>query len=190
VRYLLLEPTFAFRLRIRSSDQIEHAGKLLAARVVFAHLQVGQFQHLTGTCKVWGYPVAVEALRLDDRDLLVVIAPPKAPDLVKDYALRWGIETLFGSFKMWWLPVIRLSSHPFCSTTLHRNLPETAFTEIAPLTVFLAQCFLDRQQLLAILEPHLPAFPIDVHSFLPKYGNLEGQERKHTTHYPLAKLLL
>jgi hypothetical protein len=29
----------------------------------------------------------------------VVIAPPKAQDLVKDYALRWGIETLFGIFK-------------------------------------------------------------------------------------------
>ena len=99
VRYLLLEPALAFRLRIRSSDQIEHDGQLLAARVVFAHLQVGQSQRLTGTCRVWGYSVAVEGLRLDDGDLLVVIAPVKAQDLVKDYALRWGIETLFGIFK-------------------------------------------------------------------------------------------
>jgi hypothetical protein len=66
VRYLLLEPALAFRLRIRSSDQIEPDGKVLAARVVFAHLQVGQSQRLTGTCRVWGYPVAVEALRLED----------------------------------------------------------------------------------------------------------------------------
>jgi hypothetical protein len=99
VRYLLLEPALAFRLRIRSSDQIEHDGKLLAARVIFAHLLPGQSQRLTGTCRVWGYPVAVEALRLEDGELLVVIAPPKAQDLVKDYALRWGIETLFGIFK-------------------------------------------------------------------------------------------
>ena len=28
-----------------------------------------------------------------------MIAPVKAQDLVKDYALRWGIETLFGIFK-------------------------------------------------------------------------------------------
>jgi hypothetical protein len=35
----------------------------------------------------------------EDGDLLVVIAPPKAQDLVKDYALRWGMETLFGIFK-------------------------------------------------------------------------------------------
>lgn len=99
VRYLLLEPALAFRLRIRGSDQIEHAGKVLAARVVFAHLQPGQSQKLKGTCRVWGYRVAVEALRLDDGDLLVVIAPVNAQGLVKDYALRWGIETLFGIFK-------------------------------------------------------------------------------------------
>lgn len=99
VRYLLLEPALAFRLRIRSSDQIEHDGKLLAARVVFAHLQIGQAQRLTGTSRVWGYPVAVEGLRLDDGDLLVVIAPVGTQDVVKDYAKRWSIETLFGIFK-------------------------------------------------------------------------------------------
>ena len=99
MRYLLLEPSLAFRLRIRGSDQIEHDGRVLAARVVFAHLQVGQSQRLTGTCRVWGYPVAVEGLRLDDGDLLVVIAPVKVQDLVRDYARRWGIETLFGIFK-------------------------------------------------------------------------------------------
>lgn len=99
VRYLLLEPALAFRLRIRASDQIEHDGKVLAARVVFAHLQPGQSQRLTGTCRVWDYPVSIEALRLDDGDLLVVIAPVTTQGLLKDYALRWGIETLFGIFK-------------------------------------------------------------------------------------------
>lgn len=99
VRYLLLEPALAFRLRIRGTDQIEHEGKVLAARVVFAHLQVGQAQRLTGTCRVWGYPVAVEALRLEAGELLVVIAPVGAQALIQDYALRWGIETLFGIFK-------------------------------------------------------------------------------------------
>jgi hypothetical protein len=88
VRYLLLEPALAFRLRIRGSDQIEYDGKVLAARVVFAHLQPGQSQRLTDPCRVWGYRVAIEALRLDDGHLLVVIAPVKTQGLVKDYALR------------------------------------------------------------------------------------------------------
>jgi hypothetical protein len=99
VRYLLLEPALPFRLRIRATDKIERQGGCLAARVVFAHLQVGESQRLNGVCRVWGCPVAVEALRLEDGELLVVIGPPKTQGLVSDYALRWGIETLFGIFK-------------------------------------------------------------------------------------------
>jgi len=38
LRYLLLEPLLAFCLRIRATDKIEHNGKLLAAKVIFAHL--------------------------------------------------------------------------------------------------------------------------------------------------------
>lgn len=96
-----MEPSVNFRLRIRGSDKLEHDGKVLAAKVevVFSHLPVGQCQRLTGTCRVWGYPVAVEGLRLDDGDLLVVIAPVGSHNLVKDYALRWSIETLLGIFK-------------------------------------------------------------------------------------------
>ena len=99
LRYLLLEPAMPFRLRIRASDKIERHGKALAARVVFAHLQVGESQRLTRHCQVWGLPVAVEALRLEDGNLLVVIGPQSDENLVADYALRWGIETLFGLFK-------------------------------------------------------------------------------------------
>ena len=99
LRYLLLEPSMAFRLRIRATDKIEHNGLLLASKVVFAHLQIGQSQTLRGSCRVWGYSVAVEALRLEDGQLLVVIGPNAAKGLVSDYAARWGIETLFGIFK-------------------------------------------------------------------------------------------
>jgi len=38
VRDRLLEPALALRFRIRSRDQIEHDGKVLSARVIFAHL--------------------------------------------------------------------------------------------------------------------------------------------------------
>lgn len=127
VRYLLLEPALAFRLRIRSSDQIEHNGRVLAARVVFAHLQVGQSQRLTGTCRVWGYVVALEGLRLDDGSLLVVIAPLKSENLVKDYALRWGIETLFGIFK----------TRGFCLESTHFTEPERLSKLFALLTLAL-----------------------------------------------------
>ena len=99
LRYLLLEPAMPFRWRIRASDKSARNGKALAAKVVFAHLPVGESQRLKGPCQVWGLPVSVEALRLEDGKLLVVIGPHQDENLVADYALRWGIETLFGLFK-------------------------------------------------------------------------------------------
>ncbi|OJJ18118.1 hypothetical protein BI308_22640 [Roseofilum reptotaenium AO1-A] len=48
VRYLLLSPSMAFRLRIRQSDRIEHKGKCLPVRVLFSHLRKGESQQLQG----------------------------------------------------------------------------------------------------------------------------------------------
>jgi len=128
LRYLLLEPSMHFRLRIRATDKIERNGTLLAAKVVFAHLQVGQSQRLSGSCRVWGYPVAVEALRLDDGSLLIVIGPPDAAEgLVTDYALRWGIETLFGIFK----------TRGFCLESTHFTDPKRLRKLFALLTLAL-----------------------------------------------------
>lgn len=36
---------------------------------------------------------------MKDNSLLIVIAPDSAQNLIKDYSLRWGSETLFGIFK-------------------------------------------------------------------------------------------
>ena len=46
LRYLLLKPSLAFCLRVRSTDKIEHNGKILAANIVFAHLAIGESQRL------------------------------------------------------------------------------------------------------------------------------------------------
>jgi Transposase DDE domain len=128
LRYLLLEPSMPFRLRIRATDKIEHNGTLLASKVVFAHLQVGQSQTLNGNCRVWGYPVAVEALRLEDGSLLVVISSPDAAQgLLCDYALRWGIETLFGIFK----------TRGFCLESTHFTDPKRLRKLFALLTLAL-----------------------------------------------------
>lgn len=117
-----------FRLRIRATDKIERNGANLASKVVFAHLQVGQSQKLSGRCQVWGYPVAVEALRLEDGSLLVVIGSPhQAKGLVSDYALRWGIETLFGIFK----------TRGFCLESTHFTDPKRLRKLFALLTLAL-----------------------------------------------------
>lgn len=99
VRYLRLEPSIPFRIRIRETDLIERAGRALQAKVVFAHLQRQGSQLLCGQCRVWGQPVFVGALRLADGELLVVIGSESPETLISDYAQRWGIETLFGILK-------------------------------------------------------------------------------------------
>ena len=83
LRYLLLEPAMPFRLRIRASDQIERDGKALAAQVVFAHLKVGESQRLKGACRVWGLTVALEALRLEDGELISVASLSGTPAQAK-----------------------------------------------------------------------------------------------------------
>ena len=127
LRYLLLEPDLPFRIRIRATDKIKRGGKTLAAKVVFAHLAIGESQQLKGDCRVWGNQVSVEALRLDDGDLLVVIAPPHTVGLVRDYALRWGIETLFGILK----------TRGFCLESTHFTDPERLRQLFALLTLAL-----------------------------------------------------
>ena len=127
LRYLLLEPDLPFRIRIRATDKIKRGGKTLAAKVVFAHLAIGESQQLKGDCRVWGNQVSVEALRLDDGDLLVVIAPPHTVGLVRDYALRWGIETLFGILK----------TRGFCLESTHFTDPERLRKLFALLTLAL-----------------------------------------------------
>jgi hypothetical protein len=128
LRYLLLEPLLAFCLRIRATDKIEHNGKLLAAKVIFAHLAIGESQRLQGSCRVWGYPVSVEALRLPDNSLLIVIGHPDSQGLIHDYALRWGIETLFGIFK----------TRGFCLESTHFTDPKRLRKLLALLTLALA----------------------------------------------------
>jgi hypothetical protein len=97
--YLLIEPTIPFRIRIRASDRLGDDKKRLCAAKLFAHLQVGQREVLSGRRWVWGRSVYVAALRLDDGELLVVISSDSPATIISDYAKRWGIETLFGMFK-------------------------------------------------------------------------------------------
>ena len=103
-----------FRIRIRETDQISDGQKRLAAAIIFAHLQPGQREILSGRRWVgrdarirfghfsrpfWGRQVYISALRLEDRELLVVISSDSPQTAISDYAKRWGIKTLFGMFK-------------------------------------------------------------------------------------------
>ncbi|WP_319422732.1 hypothetical protein [Pleurocapsa sp. FMAR1] len=51
---------------IAQGDRINDGRKQLRASIIFAHLQPGQTQVLSGKKLVWGRLVYVSALRLDD----------------------------------------------------------------------------------------------------------------------------
>ncbi|OJJ18117.1 hypothetical protein BI308_22635 [Roseofilum reptotaenium AO1-A] len=66
-------------------------------------------------------------MRLDDGQLLVVISPQGSKGIVDDYALRWGIETLFGIF----------TPRGFCLESTHLTEPERLRKLFALLTLAL-----------------------------------------------------
>ncbi len=112
--YLLIEPTIPFRLRIRHSDRINNGKQDLRASIIFANLKPGQTQVLSGRRWVWGRSVYVSALRLDNGELLIVVAPDPSQTAISDYGKRWAIETLFGMFK----------TRGFCLESTHFIDPE------------------------------------------------------------------
>lgn len=97
--YLMIDPIMPFRLRIKANQKIHDGQKSLSASIVFSHLQAGQSEVLSSRRWVWGRLIYVSALRLDDGELLIIISSDSPTTAISDYAQRWGIETLFGSFK-------------------------------------------------------------------------------------------
>ena len=99
LKYLLSQPMMSFRIRIRETELLGDGKHQLSTRIVFSHLQIGQKSLLKRTRILWGHPVYIGALRLQDNSLLTIIAPSYCQTIIDDYAQRWGIETLFGIFK-------------------------------------------------------------------------------------------
>jgi hypothetical protein len=111
----------SFRLRLCVTHRLSNArGEATPVGRLCAHLAPGQAERW-GPRHLWGVEVEVAVLRLPPQacarsqaakrakghahagdELVVVVAPfdpPEAPDLLADYRLRWGIETLFGALK-------------------------------------------------------------------------------------------
>jgi len=91
--YLMVEPPIPFRLRIKANQKIHDGQKSLSASILFAHLQHGQSEVLSGRRWIWGRCVYVSALRLEDGELLIIISDSSPATAIADYARRWGIET-------------------------------------------------------------------------------------------------
>ena len=127
--YLMIEPTISYRIRIKSNQNIHDGQKSLKASIIFAHLEIGQWEVLSGKRWVWGRQVYVSALRLEDGELLIVISDNSPQTAITDYGKRWCIETLFGMFK----------TRGFCLESTHFTQPERLSKLLA--LISLAMCW-------------------------------------------------
>lgn len=89
-----------FRIRVRNNTRLTNRnGQTVAARTLFRQLPIQQELILPNSVTVWKQRLAVSGMRLADGDYLIVITPQHCPTAIRDYALRWEIETLFGCLK-------------------------------------------------------------------------------------------
>lgn len=92
----LQEAGMGFRLRLRSDVLVSHKNELVCADWLFRQCAVGRERDL-GKRQVLGRQVFLTGTKLASGDFLIVVSDQEAS--LSDYALRWGIETLFGAFK-------------------------------------------------------------------------------------------
>lgn len=97
--YLLKYTSYRFCIRLKDNTKIGRGKTVSSAKVLFAHLKVGQTQVLKNRRLIWGHYLYVSATRFPDRSFLLLATPSKPKSALKDYANRWPIETLFGIFK-------------------------------------------------------------------------------------------
>jgi hypothetical protein len=100
----LLKQKIDLRLRIKCNSLLSNAqGKPVPARRLFGYLQVQQAIWLPRPRQLWGLMVYVSVLKLaqakEGDPFLIVVSALPCEDALKDYALRWNIETLFGALK-------------------------------------------------------------------------------------------
>jgi hypothetical protein len=135
--YLLIYAPYKFRIRLKANTKIGSGKRALKASVLFAHLKVGETQILSSKRAVWGHSLYVCAVRLQDNSLLLIATPSCPKTALEDYARRWPIETLFGSFKS---RGVRLED-------THISAPERLSKLLALLTLALCWCVLTGQML-------------------------------------------
>lgn len=113
----LQQNRIGFRLRLKADTLVSHKGEFVCADWLFGSGRIGVERRL-GKRVVLGCSVFVAGMRLSRDEELIVIG---SEDLgLDDYALRWGIETLFGAFKSRGFALE--STHVTCPCRLSRLL--------------------------------------------------------------------
>lgn len=125
-RYLLREK-ISFRLRIRENLKVTTArgNKQVSARNLFRTQHAGVGVLLCGERKVLGEEVSLMGMRTPEGEYVIVASSTHTDEILRDYALRWKIENLFGCLK----------SRGFCLEATHLTEKERLERLLALMTV-------------------------------------------------------
>jgi hypothetical protein len=85
-----------FTIRLPQSTLANASGKVTA---LFKSLKRGQHKVLTKTYSIYGLDLYLCALRLETKELLILVSNRKAKQALKSYKRRWQIEMLFAALK-------------------------------------------------------------------------------------------
>jgi hypothetical protein len=125
-RYLR-QKKLPFRLRIRENLQVSNArgDKMVSARNLFRTQRAGVGVLLRGQRKVLREEVSLMGMRTGEGEYVIMASSTQSDEILRDYALRWKIENLFGCLK----------SRGFCLEETHLTKKERVEKLLALLTV-------------------------------------------------------
>jgi hypothetical protein len=165
----LVEQKIGYRLRLKANALLSnHKGQAVSARRFFQNCPRQQERHLSGRRRCLGQSVCVAGTRLAG-DYLIVISDQPAP--LSDYALRWGIETLFGALKR----------RGFCLETTHVTQAPRLEKLLALLAIAFAWAFAVGEQ-----EDQRQPTPHKKHGRLARSRFRRGLDRLRRLLCPLA----
>ena len=140
-RYLRREQ-IPYRIRIRENLKVSTArgNKKVSARNLFRTQRAGVGNLLSGKRRVLGEEVSLMGMRTKEGEYVIVASSQHTDEILRDYALRWKIENLFGCLK----------SRGFCLEETHVTERERLERLLALLTLAFCWAYIAGQWLTRI----------------------------------------
>ena len=89
-----------FRIRLKQNAQItDKRGKRMRASKLLQTARQDVILNCRRWRKLWNLKVAIAAVRREQNELVIVVSSEASGEILREYAVRWQIETLFGCLK-------------------------------------------------------------------------------------------